>query len=214
MGVNIETKDDLLKKLRMYVEVPDDDNTRYKQIIYKAFLECPELLYAINEDKYECELFNDDGTINYDGEWDLYFSDSSRDGNIRPYMFIPQTQTEVHNYICYQTHFEESPRYNSVEKYGLITFNIIVHGLDRIDKSTGIPRHDLLGAIIKEQINWTNLFGTQCHIISDKETITDNDYIIRTLVFRVTVLNNIVQSTYNNETGKVSTNVINKIGRL
>lgn len=212
--MNVVTKDDLLNNLRMYVKAPDDDNTRYKQIIYELFLKCPELLYAINEKEYEHELFNDDGTINYDGEWDLYFSDSQRDGNIRPYLFVPQTQTEVHNYICYQTHFDETPRYNGVEKYGLITFNIIIHGSDRIDKLTGIPRHDLIGAIIKNRINWSNMFGTQCHVVSDKESITDNDYLIRTLVFRITTLNNIVQSKYNNETGKISTNVINKLGRM
>ena len=212
--MKIETKDDLLKKLRMYKEVPDDDNTRYKQIIYKAFLECPELLYAIHETSLESELFNDDGTINYDGEWDMYFSDSSRDGNIRPYLFIPQTQTEVHNYVCYQSHFDEMPRYNSIEKYGLITFTIMIHGADRMDKSTGLPRHDLLGAIIKDKINWTNLFGTQCHVISDKESMTDNDYVVRTIVFRITALNSIVQSTFNNEANKVSTNVINKLGRM
>lgn len=212
--MKIETKDDLLKKLRMYKEVPDDDNTRYKQIIYKAFLECPELLYAIHETDLESELFNDDGTINYDGEWDMYFSDSSRDGNIRPYLFIPQTQTEVHNYICYQTHFDQMPRYNSIEKYGLITFTIMIHGSDRMDKMTGLPRHDLLGAIIKDKINWSNLFGTQCHVITDKESMTDNDYVVRTIIFQTTALNNIVQSTFNNETNKVSTNVINKLGRM
>lgn len=212
--MKIETKDDLLKKLRMYKEVPDDDNTRYKQIIYKAFLECPELLYSIHETSLESELFNDDGTINYDGEWDMYFSDSSRDGNIRPYLFIPQTQTEVHNYICYQTHFDQMPRYNSIEKYGLITFTIMIHGSDRMDKMTGLPRHDLLGAIIKDKINWSNLFGTQCHVITDKESMTDNDYVVRTIIFQTTALNNIVQSTFNNETNKVSTNVINKLGRM
>lgn len=210
----METKDDLLKSLRMYAETPDDDNIRFKNIIYETFLECPELLYAIDEKELENELFNDDGTINYDGEWDLYFSDSSRDGNIRPYLFIPQSQTEVHNYVCYQTHFEESPRYNSIEKYAMITFNIIVHGSDRIDKLTSLPRHDLIGAIIKNKINWTNIFGTQCHVVNDKEAVTDNDYIIRTIIFRCTVTNNIVQSAYNKENGRISTNVINKLGRM
>lgn len=207
-------KDSLLKKLRLYSTLPDDDNNRFKQKIYNEFINCPELLYAINETSLESELFNDDGTINYDGEWDNYFSDSTRDGNIRPYLFIPQTQTEVHNYVCYQTHFNESPRYNSVEKYGLITFTIMVHGNDRIDKLTGLPRHDLIGAIIKEKINWTNIFGTQCHVVDDKEQITDNNYVIRTIVFQTTNLNNIVQTNVDSNGRKVSTNVINKIGRM
>lgn len=209
----IKDKKSLLKKLRLFADTPDDDNTRFKQKIYETFINSPELLYAVNEIKLEKELFNDDGTLNEDGDWDLYFSDSQRDGNIRPYLFIPQTQTEVHNYVCYQTHFDEKPRYNDVEKYGLITFNIFIHGDDRIDKLTRIPRHDLIGAIIKEKINWTNIFGTQCHVVSDKESITDNNYVVRTIIFQTTNLNSIVQSTKNNE-GKISTHVINKLGRL
>lgn len=208
----LQDKNQLLEKLRMFSNVPDDDNILFKKKIEKTFLECPELLYAIHEEELESELFNDDGTINYDGEWDLYFSDSSRDGNIRPYLFVPQSQIETHNYVCYQTNFNETPRYNTIEKYGLITFTILVHGMDRIDKLTGIPRHDLLGAIIKDKINWTNIFGTQCHVINDKEQITDNDYLVRTIVFETTNFNSIVQSNINGD-GKVSTNVINKLGR-
>lgn len=210
----LKTKDILLRKLRLYSSTPDDDNSYFKNKIYEALINCPELLYAINEKKYESELFNEDGTINYDGNWDLYFSDSLRDGNIRPYLFIPQTQTEVHNYVCYQTHFGESPRFNTVEKYGLITFTILVNGADRMDKFTGLPRHDLIGAIIKEQFNWSNVFGTQCHVVEDKESITDNNFLVRTIVFQTTNPNGITQTTVNSQGRKVSTNTINNLGRM
>lgn len=134
------TKDDLLEKLRLFSTCPDDDNVIFKQRIERALIGCPELLYAINEKSLEKELFNDDGTINYDGEWDRYLSDSYHDGNIRPYLFIPDTQEDVKNYICYQTNFEDTPRYNAIEKYALIYFTIFIHAEDRIDISTGIPR--------------------------------------------------------------------------
>lgn len=205
-------KNALLKKLRGYAVNPDDDNNRFKNKIYNEFIRCPELLYAINEKKYESELFNQDGTINYEGEWDLYFSDSQRDGNIRPYLFIPQTQTEVHNYVCYQTHFNEVPRFNSVERYALITFTIMINGEDRMDKLTGLPRHDLIGAIIKDRINWSNVFGMQCHVVEDKEAITDNNFLVRTITFETTNLNGIVQTKY--EDGKPITRPINKFGRM
>lgn len=210
----LKDKDSLLKKLRLYSSIPDDDNNRFKQKIYSEFIKCPELLYAIHEKDLESELFNDDGTINYDGEWDLYFSDSTRDGNIRPYLFIPQTQDEVHNYVCYQTHFDETPRYNTIEKYELITFTIIINGEDRIDKDTGLPRHDLIGAIIKDRINWSNIFGTQCHVVSDKESITDNNYLVRSIVFRTTNVNGIVQTSVDANGRKGNSNIINKIGRM
>lgn len=207
---DIISKNDLLKKLRAYSStIPDDDNCKFKNKIYQTFMQCPELLYAVHEEQYEDELF-DGENINYDGEWDLYFSDSERDGNIRPYLFIPQSQTEVHNYVCYQTHFEETPRYNSIEKYGLITFTILIHGSDRMDKLTGLPRHDLIGAIIKDKINWSNIFGMQCHVIGDKESLTDNNYIVRTITFQTTNLNNILKSSIDSN-GNVSTKTMNKI---
>lgn len=207
MAEKLVTKNDLLNKLRSYRTVPDDDNILYKQKIKKALLSNPCLLYALNESKLESELFDDDGNINWEwnkeikeyeplGEWDRYFGSNS---NIRPFLFIPETQTEVKHYICYQTSFDESPRYNAIEKYAQITFNIFVHGNDRMDKLTGIPRHDLIASILRERINWSNIFGTHCELVSNRESTTDNNYLVRTLVFQLTALKNIAQ-TQNNKT--------------
>ena len=210
--VEMITKQDMLNKLRLFKETPDNDTIRFKKKIEKKLIGCPELLYALNETKLESELFDDDGNINWDtetdeplGEWDRYFGSNS---NIRPFLFIPDTQTEVKHYICYQVNFTESPRYNSVEKYIQVKFTIFIHGNDRMDKLTGIPRHDLLAAIIQEQINWTNIFGTQCMIISDQESTTDNNYLVRTFIFQSTMPNAITQTHLN---GKST--VINNIGR-
>ena len=49
------TKKDLLTKLRAYKESPDDDVIRIKKKIEKIFLQCPEILYALNEKKLESE---------------------------------------------------------------------------------------------------------------------------------------------------------------
>lgn len=206
MVEELNTKEDLLNKLRSYRTAPDDDNILYKQKIKKALLSNPCLLYALNENKLESELFDDDGNINWEwneetkeyeplGEWDRYFGS---DSNIRPFLFIPDTQTEVKHYICYQTSFNESPKYNAIEKYAQITFTIFVHGNDRMDKSTGIPRHDLIASILRERINWTNIFGTHCELVSNRESTTDNNYLVRTLVFQLTALKNI-SKTQNNK---------------
>lgn len=214
--MDLITKDDLLEKIRLFSECPDDDNVIFKQKIEKAFMSCPEILYAVNEKSLENELFNEDGTINYDGEWDRFFSDGYHEGNFRPYLFIPDTQDDVRNYVCYQTHFDEVPRYNTVEKYCLVTFTVFVHAGDRVDLNTGLPRHDLIAAIIRDKLNWTNIFGTQCRIISDKESMTDYKYVVRTLVFQCTMPNNIVQTTIRKNTSgtTIGTNVINKTGRM
>ena len=208
MEEKLVTKDDLLNKLRSYKTTPDDENIQYKKKIEKALMLNPCLLYALNEKSLESELFDDDGNINWEwnedtkeyeplGEWDRYFGS---DSNIRPFLFIPDTQTEVKHYICYQVSFDEMPRYQDTLKYTNVTFTIFVHGNDRNDKLTGIPRHDLIASIIRERFNWSNIFGMQTHLISSKESTTDNNYLVRTLVFQVVDTNGI----YNTSNSKTS----------
>ena len=200
MGDFIATKKDLLNKLRAYADTPDDDNIRYKEKIHDALLNNAELLYALNNEELESELFDEDDNLLIDeetgellGEVDRYFGDNS---NIRPYLFIPDTQTDVKHYVCYQIAFDELPRYQNVQKYTEITFNIFVNGKDRTDKLTGIPRHDLIASIIREKFNWSNIFGMQTHLVSNKESITDNDYVVRTLIFQNTEVNSITVTPY------------------
>ncbi len=208
MAEKLVTKNDLLNKLRAYRTTHDDENIQYKKKIEKALMLNPCLLYALNEKSLESELFDDDGNINWEwnedtkeyeplGEWDRYFGGTS---NIRPYLFIPDTQTEVKHYICYQVSFDETPRYQDTLKYTNVTFTIFVHGNDRNDKLTGIPRHDLIASIIRERFNWSNIFGMQTHLISSKESTTDNNYLVRTLVFQVVDTNGIYKTTNNKTT--------------
>lgn len=212
MGNVITTKEELLNKLRAYASTPDDDNIRYKKKIHDSLLNNVELLYALNNKELESELFGDDGNLNIDentgellGEVDRYFGDNS---NIRPYLFFPETQTEVKHYVCYQVMFDEMPRYKDTQKYTKIIFTIFVNGKDGTDKLTGIPRHDLIASIVRERFNWSNIFGTQIHLISSKESTTDNNYLVRTLIFQSTDTNSV---TYTPLGGKPMT--ISKLGR-
>ena len=198
----LTTKDELLNKLRAYADTPDDDNIRYKEKIHDALLNNAELLYALNNEELESELF-DGNELNIDketgellGEVDRYFGDNS---NIRPYLFIPDTQTDVKHYVCYQVAFDELPRYSNIQKYTEITFNIFVNGKDRTDKLTGIPRHDLIASIIRERFNWSNIFGMQTHLVASKESTTDSNYLVRTLIFQIVDTNGIV-TTQNGKT--------------
>lgn len=193
-------KDDLLLKLNLYATAPDDDNIRFKEMIKGALLTCPELLYALHNKEYESELFDDEGNINveYDehgelvevyGDWSLYYND-----NIKPYLFLPETQTTSKHYLCYKAGFREIPRFNSVDKIMQVTFVVLCDNKDAIDKETGIARHDLIGSIIRERFNWSNIFGLQCKLVSNEESTTDTNYITRTLVFESTIPNSIVKT--------------------
>lgn len=190
-------RDGLLNKLRAYAVNPDDDNIRIKNEIHDCFIHSPELLYALNDKELEKELFDENGNLNVDqngeplGEWDRYFGSNSL---IRPFLFVPDTQTEVKNYICYQTSTDDLVRYNNNEKYMIITFTIFVHGKNRMDEETGIPRHDLIASIIREKFAWIGLEISTTIPDSDKEAITDNNYLVRTVRYQTILPNSLVKT--------------------
>lgn len=187
--LGFSTKAEMISQLQGYLSNPDDDTIRLKEKIKTMMLGCPKLLWALNNEEYEAELFNDDGSLNDTGEWDVYFGDTSL---IRPFLFIPETQDVVANYICYQTSTDENMRYNSEMKYFVITFTIIVHEKDSIDKVTGIARHDLIGGIIRELMAWSSSTMSSAIPIYEGESVTDNNYITKVLKFQATMPNNLV----------------------
>jgi hypothetical protein len=79
-------------------------------------------------------------------------------------------------------------------KLGQVIFYIICNNKDILDKETGIARHDLLAALITDEFDWTNLFGTQVKLVSDRPTAIDAQYVGRTLIFEQTTPNSIVKN--------------------
>lgn len=209
------TKKDLLHKLRLYNVTADDDVMRIKQKIKEKLLRCPELLFALNNSKLESELFDSNGNINaeYDektgeliplGEWDRYFS-----YNIRPFIFVPETQAFTDNFLCYTVQFHEIPRYNEVECYMQIIFTIMCSSAPEqaIDLFTGQSRADLIGSILREKFNWSNIFGLQCRLVSNQENIKDTNYISRTLIFESVMPNGVVETSLNKKTRYINNDV-------
>ena len=144
MEKKLITKNDLLNKLRAYKTTPDDDVILYKQKIKNALLSNPCLLYALDDKELESELFDKHGNINWEwnedtkqyeslGEWDRYFGSDSL---IRPFLFIPDTQTTVKCYVCYQVGFRDTVRHQPGLKETQVTFTIFAHGDDRALSST------------------------------------------------------------------------------
>ena len=187
----MELTQEQLQTLRDYKTVLDDDNIRFKEIIKKTLIDDPLIIYLLNNRELDSAEADPSDYLGV---------------NILPYYLIHPTQHNVQNFICYETSFKESPRYNNTEKYMQITFYILCEEKNGIEKMTGISRHDLIAARIRTLFNWTNKFGTQCHVISDQLSVTDNDYSTRTLVFEMTAPNSIVK------TANGATRTINKLG--
>lgn len=159
--------------------VPDADNIKYKEIIKKSLINNDLIIYLLNNKDLE--------SIEADPSDYLGV-------NILPAYMIHPTQHNVQNYICYEVGYRELERYNSKMKLLQITFYILCEEKNNIEKRTGIARHDLIGAIIMDIFNWSNLFGGQIHCVSDIPSVTDNDYATRTIIFEQTTDNNLTKT--------------------
>lgn len=162
------TKDDMQHLLEFRKRI-DDDNIRCKEIIKKKLINNPYIIHVLNNKDLE----------ESDAEPDDYYGK-----NILPAYIIPETQSSSLNFICFTVGFRDSPQWaRSTQKYLQITFVVLVHKLQLIDKETSLARHDLLSALIKDEFNLSLAFGDRIQICSDQESVVDSDYSARTLIF-------------------------------
>ena len=165
--------------LRLLKRVSDSDDIRIKEIIKKRLLKNEDIIHILNNKSLE----------ESEAEPSDYFN-----VNIFPYYIIDDTQTNVENYICYETGYTAVDNGNDVYKYGQITFYVLCDIKNLVEPETGICRHDLLGALLLEEFNWSNFFGTQIKCVADKSGVTDDDYAMRTLIFEMVTPNNITRT--------------------
>ena len=116
---------------------------------------------------------------------DVDSPDEFLDNNIYGFIRVPTTQDTVRNFICFTVDDIEENRFNEAMKTQYIQFMVICH-LEDMKTEYGIDRHDLLGYLIRDIFNWTNIFGLQFKLIYNKESAVDSDYYCRTLKFEAT----------------------------
>lgn len=170
---------DVEKEIQEIIEYKkryENDNIYYKEIIKNKLINNSKIIYSINN-----KDLDPDCPADYVGE------------NILPFYLIVDTQSKAQNYICFETSFDEVDRYNKIMKFGQVVFYIICDNKEIYDKKTGIARHDLLAALIIEEFNWTNMFGTQIKLVSDKPVAIDSQYVGRTLIFQQTTTNSAIK---------------------
>ena len=146
----------------------DDDISRMKRQIKQMLIADTDILEVLHNPNI-----------------DIDSPDEFLDNNIFGFIRIPNTQDTVRNFICVTVDDIEEHRFNEVMKLQDITFTVICH-LSDMKTEYGVDRHDLLGYLIRDSINWTNLFGLQFKLIHNKESTIDGDYYCRTLKFEAT----------------------------
>lgn len=185
------TKEDS-KRLASYKYIVDNDNIRIKQKIKEKLLANDDIIHVLdNKELQEAEAENDE-----------YFGVNIRDSYI-----IPETQVDSQNYICFTVGYRDVNRYNDLVKELHITFYILCEQKNLKDRDTGIARHDLLGALIQNEFNYTNYFGRMIQLVQDEESITDNGYVTRVLTFTQTTDNNVTKTKYGQPTRIVNKEV-------
>lgn len=172
------TKEDV-EYLRQFRNTTDSDDIKVKEIIKKEL--------ATN--RYIAHVLHNEELEKNDAEPEEYFGI-----NILPYYMITPTQHNLQNFLCYEVSYNELERGNSNVKYLQIIFYVLCHEKDLIDKDTSTARHDLLSALILDQFNWSTSFGKRIKCVSNKPSVTDDVYQVRTLIFQQEVDNNVVKT--------------------
>ena len=167
------------------IQKVNDDIIEMKRLIKQKLIDDTDILEALHNPMI-----------------DIDSPDEFLDNNIYGFIRIPTTQDTVRNFICFTVNDIEENRFNEVMKTQYIQFNAICH-LDDMKTEYGIDRHDLLGYLIRDNFNWTNIFGLQFKLISNKESTIDSDYYCRTLQFEATKPNALNKARMDNSYDKL-----------
>lgn len=165
--------------LNSFKKTVDNDNIKNKEIIKSVLV----------ENKYIAHVLNNKELEDSNAEPDDYYGI-----NILPYYLIPEVQSKVQNFICYEVGYTNVYDSNPAFKVLQITFYILCHQMDIIDEDTGLARHDLLAALIQDQFDFSTYFGEKIKLVSDKPSTTDTKYACRTLIFEQLTDNNLVKT--------------------
>ena len=167
------------------IQKVDDDIIEMKRLIKQTLIADTDILEAL-----------------HNPDIDIDSPDEFLDTNIYGFIRIPNTQDTVRNFICFTVDDIEDHRFNEVIKTQYVQFTTICH-LSDIKTEYGIDRHDLLGYLIRETFNWTNIFGLQFKLIHNNEGKLDGDYYCRTLKFKADKLNSLNNAKMSNPRDKL-----------
>lgn len=156
-----------------------DDIFRYKYKIMSKLTSNQDLLRTLHND----ELEGNDKVIN----GDLY-----RNVNIFDFMKLPDAESKVKNYVCFEVNdFGYGDMLNKK-----IVFRTVSH-IDDCKTDWGISRQDLLASIIKNEFDWSNMFGMHIEKENDSGYVSSNNYYYREITYKATTPNNIYNKLNN-----------------
>lgn len=162
------------ERIRLFTQIQD---TGYDTISYYKEL----LLTDLKKDGDLLELL-------HNSSLSLSRPDDFVNVNIFSFLRIPDPQSVIKNFLCFELDKATSISGNSFKTVYELTFRCITH-VDDVETVWGMNRHDLLAAIIKDRYNYSNILGTQLSKTTDKGYIAENAYYYRVVKFQ-TIQNN------------------------
>ena len=117
--------------------------------------------------------------------------------SIFSFLKIPQAQSVVKNFLCFEVNNVEEVHSNSSMIRKRVVFRTISHQ-EQVDTPYGIDRQDLLALLIKERFNWSNVLGTQLRKVYDSGKVAESGYYYRDIYFEQVVVNGLQKSEMQN----------------
>ena len=102
--------------------------------------------------------------------------------NIYPFLKVPDIQSTVKNFICFDIDDVGDLAYNNAFLHRQIKIRVMSHEQD-VKTPWGVPRQDILAMMIEERMNWSDLLGIQMKKVYDSAKIAENGYYYRNMYF-------------------------------
>nr|DAY89455.1 MAG TPA: hypothetical protein [Caudoviricetes sp.] len=169
------------KKLFEITNQGYDDITYDKQIILKDIYKDADIIRTLNN----IELLEADSP-----------PEDYRNKSIFTFLKIPETQSKVKNFICFEINDVEDVYKNATKINKRVIFRTVSHQ-DDIATEYGIDRQDLLAFLIKDRFNWSTILGTSMKKIYDAGKVAENGYYYRDIYYELITPNNSHMGSYN-----------------
>lgn len=186
---------DIKKIVRDLEDTKNNDIIYKKKKLEKMFYEDPDLIEILGQKpKRPLNKFADK---NNPTEEELKERQEIEDYNekiqhkqIVPWLKLNGLQKEVLNFVMFDMDDSDVSYTNNVIKNQYLIVMCLVHE-DDMETEYEIPRHDLLGYIVKDLLCWTNALGMQLKCVNDFQDIIDSKYYARTIKFKIEAPNSV-----------------------
>lgn len=186
---------DIKKIVRDLEDTKNNDIIYKKKKLEKMFYEDPDLIeilgqkpirplnrFADKDNPTEEELKERQEIEDY--------NEKIQHKQIVPWLKLNGLQKEVLNFVMFDMDDSDVSYTNNVIKNQYLIVMCLVHE-DDMETEYEIPRHDLLGYIVKDLLCWTNALGMQLKCVNDFQDIIDSKYYARTIKFKIEAPNSV-----------------------